>query len=713
MIISNKRSRLLSILIGLTLFCLIAQISFFVIHVHVSALIDDLVKSSIKTEMLHPVILLPLFEFVSIQIISCIVVTAFIWFISISTGEYFTLSSRATYFLGILSWCATALFILTLNSYYYPDSFFALSFFHEKIIILAVFSGIFLITATIFSYFNFFLRKRHRVAGSVFLILVLILFPYDKWFLHFSTPAIIKNERPNIIFIGLDSLRPDFTHYFGNKKIITPNIDHFLETAATLTEVYTPLARTFPSWISILTGKYPKHTQARSNLADPEFILANKTLAKILQKAGYETIYATDEKRFSNITKEYGFDKILGPKMGLNDFILGGLNDFPLTNLLINLPIGKLLFPFNYGNRAAAITYKPEKFLQLVKDGLRHRQREKPLFFAVHLCTSHWPYTWAQDLQKNNLTMANRYLSSVESVDVQLGNVLQLLKAEGLLENSIVVLLSDHGTTLGLVGDRSILKKNYIGNKNQLKKIAVYKFDTASRFSMDFAKDYSMDTSIGQGTDILSLKQYHTLLAFKSYGISIPPHLIADRHSLLDIAPTVLEMFHLPSLPKTDGISFATDLFTKKVKSTAPRSFYLETGYSLPAIETNDINENKVIHHAIGFYALNPRAGLIFVKPLSQKLMIRNKQRAILMNDWLLAYYPASEQSKLIFQKVPVIKNSIVPAYFVLLNIKTGRWTIGLDSAFAKKAPLNVLLKEFYQFYGDEITSSAATHHFS
>ena len=60
----------------------------------------------------------------------------------------------------------------------------------------------------------------------------------------------------------------------------------------------------------------------------------------------------TDEKRFS-ITEHYGFDRLVGPGIGVNDFILGGLAIF--LNESFNTSLGRVLFPFNYANRAAAI----------------------------------------------------------------------------------------------------------------------------------------------------------------------------------------------------------------------------------------------------------------------------------------------------------------------------------------------------------------------
>ena len=128
----NKRSSLLAMLIWLTLLSVVAQIILFVIHSHVTELVDDLVKSSIGMGMLHPVILLPIIQFIFIQLLSYILFIAWIWFISVEIGSLLRLSKRAVYFLGLFFWAVGAATILVLNNYYYPHSFFS-NFYTGKI----------------------------------------------------------------------------------------------------------------------------------------------------------------------------------------------------------------------------------------------------------------------------------------------------------------------------------------------------------------------------------------------------------------------------------------------------------------------------------------------------------------------------------------------------------------------------------------------------
>lgn len=713
----SDKPNLLHTISLLTLVFIFAQTSLFFIHFKVTELMDALINSSIALDFLHFNILLPIFLFVTIQLIAYALVIAFVWLLAHTIGELFSLSQQFTYALGIVLWCLVVAEILLLNQYYFSGSFFTLLLDNVvsprmNLVGLMVITTL-LCLAIVASYVYIFINNRYQILGGIFIALVMITVSvavHDRFFAMTSFPDNKNNSQPNIIFIGLDSLRPDFVGYFGRKDIKTPNIDQFLAQSTIFTNAYTPLARTFPSWISILTAKYPKNSGARNNLIDPTLIFSNDTIAKRFQRAGYETIYATDEKRFSNITASYGFDQIIGPEMGVNDFVLGGLSDLPLTNLLINLPISRFLFPYNYGNRAAAITYKPDVFLRLVKLGLGKRS-DKPLFFAIHLCLSHWPYTWANKQQYVNALLPDMYHRGIEGVDEQLGKLMQILKQDGLLQNALVVLLSDHGTTLGLLGDRFISQEHYLGDPEELKVLNISRLSNTSEYSVDFAHDYSISTAYGYGSDILSLIQNHSVLAFRSFNLKreIPKQVVKYPVSLIDISPTVLDYLQLKPLEKVDGISLKAYFSGRIANRTSRRALFMETGDSLSEIETDHIYVEKVLKKEIGIYQIDPKNGLLSMSPKAEDSLIKNKQFSIMLGNWLFASYPGSLQLTLApdpATKKMVFKANPIPPYFVLVNLKTGQWTLDLNSSFANTAPLRELIQQFKQFYQAELAIS-------
>lgn len=682
---------LINVLVALTLLIILAQLSFFYAHYKVSDLIDVFTKSSIARDLWHPVILLPLLGFVTLQILAYGFLIAWIWFVTTSVSELFSLSKHKAYWLGISCWTACVLTIFSLNNYYFPASFFAQSF-HLSILIVPV---ILLLVMTVLAYIHVVFNRRYLCLG-LFFITIPFLALIGKG--GINQAKVEKHTKPNIILIGLDSLRPDHTGYFGNKKIETPNINQFLQTATTFTDAYTPLARTFPAWVSILTAQYPKHHQARINLIDPAPVVTNNMLSRVLQSQGYFTIYGTDETRFTDINEAYGFDRLIGPKGGAVEFLLGGLSDFPLTNLLVNLPVSRYLFPYNYANRAADITYQPNAFLELIKSGLKDRPN-KPVFLALHLCLSHWPFTWGQEGFTTDKLLPLRYQHSVEKLDVELGKLLRLLKETGLLEHSVVVLLSDHGVTVGLPNDRAVTKEGYRGQPEHI--------NTLSHYALSHNEgQLSVSTSYGQGTDVLSLKQNQVLLAFKGFGVMLPSKEVKQFSSLLDIAPTLLAMLQLPPLAKADGKSLAP-YFSEVSPSYASSPFFIETADTIADMQVDEIFVNKVVKQLIGAYQVNTQNGQLVLNAEALPSIIKSKQRAILWGEWLLASYPAQMRMKFIpapnDKTTYELKPYLAPAYFVLLNRKTGSWTTDLSSSLAKRASLSKLMKRLKAFYGDEI----------
>ncbi len=181
---------------------------------------------------------------------------------------------------------------------------------------------------------------------------------------------------PNIFLLGIDSLRPDFID-----PQVTPHVHAFLANAVQMQDAVTPLARTFPPWISILTGRHPHTTGAYMNLLPRKLIQEGTTLPHLLRGHGYRSYYAMDETRFANIDASYGFDQTMTATIGGSDFVISWFADTPLSNMVMNTWLGALLFPHAHANRAAHVTYDPDTFVRRVAGGLDASQ---PAFLAWH-----------------------------------------------------------------------------------------------------------------------------------------------------------------------------------------------------------------------------------------------------------------------------------------------------------------------------------------
>jgi len=712
--------RILIILTVLSIFC---QILLVYANSLTSKILDTFISNSITTEVFHSRFFITgLISFLFSQIIVYTVFVCAIWYLATSCGEILRLRRGQTLGLGVSLWLVSAVSILAANTYYSPFSFFSVlvntallqqsqsseffkTVFESGVIFLLIFAAL-----TFLNLLQALYKKQHLFRHGLVLIFIagiVGLVNYQRLAAAPLSKDASSENKPNIIIIGLDALRPDRIGFYQQNKIAhTPAIDAFLSSSIHFSNATTTLARTFPSWASILTGSYPIHSHARGNNTKLDFINVAATLPKQFKSAGYETIYGTDDTRFNNTNETFGFDHTITPPMGVNDFLFGSINDFPLTNLLIPTAVGKLLFPYNYANHGTAITYTPNNFLRLLQDGL-HQRDAKPLFIVVHFTLSHWPFYWFNDQQAHGNEPLARYAASVTGVDNQLNQFLNILATNNILDHAIVVLLSDHGTSLGLPGDRPITVPLYQGDPVNISKIPVVRYSNPLD-NIRSKSNFHIDSSYGYGGDVLSLIQSHTLLAFKSYGVNIgKPHAVSERVSMLDIAPTLLELVKLPQLAGADGISLKPYLEGKS-GAQSTRHFFLETTYSIDEIEKSEIAVNEVLQKALGLYTVDHKTGLIFIKPSDEAIMNHDKQFAVLEGDWLLARYPTTFRTRLAM--IPGSMNAeaekyTLPPYFVLVNLKSGQWTTELDTPFARQSPAQTLLNKLKAFYGNELNS--------
>ncbi|NNF67227.1 MAG: sulfatase-like hydrolase/transferase, partial [Gammaproteobacteria bacterium] len=339
--------------------------------------------------------------------------------------------------------------------------------------------------------------------------------------------------------------------------------------------------------------------------------------------SGYETVYATDEKRFSNIDQHFGFETLVGPKFGAADFVIGTLHDFPLTNLISNTSLGRMLFPYTYGNRAHIHTYKPDSFNELIDRYLQRRDPDRPLFMSTHFCLAHWPFRWAdtESMSREPWPPAAPYedskpfyVNSIEATDKQFGRLIDSFSKAGLLENTLVVLLSDHGE--GLV----MAKDNHLPGYESTEELQV-------------------ETG-GHGTNIDATRQYEVLLALREYGAGqFPVRRIEQMTSLIDIAPTILDYLDLPA-SEMDGMSLLglIDEDPATISQFDNRILTLESGYSTQALLSLLPKVEDTLRESAKTYAVNER-GRIVIKPQYIDELILKKQRGVISGDWQLSTY--------------------------------------------------------------------------
>lgn len=251
----------------------------------------------------------------------------------------------------------------------------------------------------------------------------------------------------NVFLIGVDSLALQQLRAAGDRL---PNLNGLLASAQVFERAYTPIGRTFPAWVSLLSGLPPAEHGALFNLRDVDRVDRAAMMTHGLRAAGYRTVFALDEQRFANIDHGFGFDVVIGPKPGVLDFVIQRVNDTPLSNLLLQTPLGGWLLPYSHLNVASHANYDARGFVEAVA---RAADAGVPVFAAVHLETAHFPFRTrhaaAHAADGAEPALRERHLAALTVVDRQVQRLMSDLARRGLLREALVILVSDHGEGLG------------------------------------------------------------------------------------------------------------------------------------------------------------------------------------------------------------------------------------------------------------------------
>jgi len=440
-----------------------------------------------------------------------------------------------------------------------------------------------------------------------------------------EAPAKAMPARPNIVILGVDSLRLAELQRFGGPGR-TPNIDAFLRKSDIFPDTTTPLARTFPSWMSILTGRSPRSTGAVFNLIRREDIDDDPTIGDMLATRGYRTVYATDEVRFANIDRTYGFDQVITPPIGAVDFLIGQIGDLPVSNVVANTRFGGFLLRYLHANRGIAYLYRPDTFV----DRLRHElPAGGPVLAAIHLTVAHWPYFHAGTPlglpMHGGAAPSPAYVEALQTADRMFQEVLDVLQSKGILDNALVVVLSDHGEAFGIPSE-SLLNVTD---------------------SVDGLQAPVEVLNWGHGQSVLSPVQYQVLLGFRGFGsqaeIGAQGRDLQQSASLEDVVPTVMELLRGP-VPAVDGISLAP-LLRSPLSSPGPdehRIRFTETDFVVTPTDSGEVEEEDAARQAARLLEVDRTSGWLQWRPEMVGPLLAKKERAALDSTRLLAAMPAA-----------------------------------------------------------------------
>jgi arylsulfatase A-like enzyme len=263
------------------------------------------------------------------------------------------------------------------------------------------------------------------------------------------------DARPNIVLVVLDTVRDDYAGAVdstGSDARYTPYLDQLAATGTLFAHAWSNAPWTVPSHASLFTGLLPSEHGCTS--LHPKLDAPCPTLAELLAAAGYQTAGFYSNPWLSDRASELlrGFE---------------ARRETPLTGFFT----GDHRYPDgDQGGRGSTAQ---------ISQWLGQRRPDQPFFLFVNYLESHLPYdppadyrrAFTPDIPRDEWVSvgwghefnaglhpapsagwerkARLYGGDVNTADRLLGSLVSILKREGLYENSILIVTSDHGENLG------------------------------------------------------------------------------------------------------------------------------------------------------------------------------------------------------------------------------------------------------------------------
>ena len=240
-----------------------------------------------------------------------------------------------------------------------------------------------------------------------------------------------RRDAPNIVIILADDMGFGDVGVNGAQKIKTPHIDSIAARGVNFTQFYASANICTPSRAGLMTGRYPIRTRLGHNVitaADTHGLpAAEETLAELAKRAGYATMLI-GKWHLGGLPDhsplKHGFDEFYGVPHS---------NDMP--NFALYRGEEKIEEPVEQSTLTQRYTDEAVAFIESNAD--------RPFLLFVSHTMPHIPlYASAAFHGRSN---AGLYGDVIEELDASVGDVMDALKAKGVLDDTIIFITSDNG----------------------------------------------------------------------------------------------------------------------------------------------------------------------------------------------------------------------------------------------------------------------------
>ena len=312
-----------------------------------------------------------------------------------------------------------------------------------------------------------------------------------------AASAEAQRKRPNILLIMTDQHRGDCLGADGNPAAITPNLDRIAREGARFRHAYTCVPSCTPARAALLTGLGPWRNGMLGYSRIPEAY--PREMPRMLAEAGYHTA-VVGKCHFAPQRNSHGFHQMILDESGrrqhpefksdyhcwfdsvapnLDPNATGlGWNDYPARPYALPEELHPTRWTGDVAVNFVESYAKDIPFFFKVSFARPHSPYDAPqrLFDMYrdrpiperHLgdwCDRYAPRSWERDDIWHGdmgaaVTRQSRvgYYGNVTFIDEQIGRILSALEKRGILEETLIMFISDHGDMLG---DHHLWRKTY------------------------------------------------------------------------------------------------------------------------------------------------------------------------------------------------------------------------------------------------------------
>ena len=290
-----------------------------------------------------------------------------------------------------------------------------------------------------------------------------------------SLPIATANA-PNVLVIVVDTLRADHVSSYGYSRATTPNLDRMAQQGVLFENAISTCSWSLPSHVSLLTGRYQFEHGVGAVQPEPWLGWGSQglgrlpTLGEALEQKGYRTgAFSANRTYFS---RDLGFGRgfihfedyfhsssdafvrtLYGRefariylKRSEHSLVKRMLRKLGLTSLLDQDAEGSGSYGGAFGVRKRADVVNREVMAWIDRD------RQRPFFAFLNYFDVHDPYGAPRGYPRPSWprqTDIDAYDDGVKYVDDYIGQLMDELQRRGLADNTLVVITSDHGESLG------------------------------------------------------------------------------------------------------------------------------------------------------------------------------------------------------------------------------------------------------------------------